>query len=118
MFAIIETGGKQLKAVPGKSINIEKLTPNQKESTVSLNNVLMLVDGKTSKIGNPYIKGAVVNGHLIETKKGEKIIVYKMRPKKGTRKKQGHRQWLSNVYIDNIEVNGKVIAEAKEKAGE
>ena len=109
MFAVIETGGKQIKAIPGSAIDIEKLL-QKKGDKVSLNNVLMLIDGKDSKIGNPYIKSAVVNGYILEEGKKDKIIVYKMRPKKGTRKKEGHRQWYSKVFIDNIELDGKVIA--------
>ena len=114
MFAVVETGGKQIKAVPGHSIDIEKLLEN-KGDKVSLKNVLMIVQGKDSKIGNPYIKGASVNGHIIETSKNDKVIVYKMRPKKGTRKKQGHRQWYSKIFIENIELDGKVIATAEER---
>ena len=114
MFAVVETGGKQIKAVPGHSIDIEKLLEN-KGDKVSLKNVLMIVQGKDSKIGNPYIKGASVNGHITETSKNDKVIVYKMRPKKGTRKKYGHRQWYSKIFIENIELDGKVIAKAEEK---
>ena len=116
MFAILETGGKQVKAIAGQFVDIEKI-PQNKGDKVSLSNVLMLVSGKDSKIGNPYIKGAVVNGQIIEQAKDDKVIVYKMRPKKGTRKKRGHRQWYSRVFIENIELDGKVIATAEENAG-
>ena len=116
MFAILETGGKQVKAEAGRFIDIEKLHKNKGEK-VSLSNILMLVSGKDSKIGNPFIKGAVVNGQIIDQARDDKIIVYKMRPKKGTRKKQGHRQYYSRVFIESIELDGKVLvkAEAKQK---
>lgn len=114
MFAIVETGGKHIKAIPGCNIDIEKLSQN-KGDKVTLNNVLMLVTGKDSKIGNPYIKGASVKGHIVEQEKDDKIIVYKMRPKKGTRKKQGHRQWYSKVFVESIELDGKAIATAQEQ---
>ena len=116
MYAILETGGKQIKAIPGQNIDIEKL-PQNKGEKVSLNNVLMLVTGKDSKMGNPYIKGASVKGHLVEQAKDDKVIVYKMRPKKGTRKKQGHRQWYSRVFVESIELDGKSIATAEKTAG-
>ena len=114
MYAVIETGGKQIKAEAGRYIDIEKLVQKKGEK-ISLSNVLMLVSGKDSKIGSPYIKGAVINGKIIEEGKDDKIIVYKMRPKKGTRKKQGHRQFYTRVLIDNIELDGKVISKAEEK---
>lgn len=115
MFAIVETGGKQIKAIPGQCIDVEKL-PQEKGGKVSLSSVLLLANGKDkeSRIGNPYVNGAVVHGHIVQTQKDKKVIVYKMRPKKGTRKKQGHRQWLTRVFIDNIELDGKVIAKAEE----
>lgn len=116
MFAIIETGGKQLKAEPGRNVDIEKIRKNKGEK-IKLSNILMLVNGKESKVGNPFIKGAVVNGQIVEQGKDDKVIVYKMRPKKGTRKKYGHRQHYSRVYIENIELDGKIFAapEKKEK---
>ena|SRR3989338_2339010 len=114
MFAVIETGGKQIKAAPGSYIDIEKI-PQTKGEKVSLNNILMLVNGKESKVGNPFIKGAKVNGQVIEEGKDDKVIVYKMRPKKGTRKKAGHRQYYSRVFIENIELDGNVISKAEPK---
>ncbi|MBI2996031.1 MAG: 50S ribosomal protein L21 [Candidatus Melainabacteria bacterium] len=118
MYAVIETGGKQLKVKAGQNILVEKL-PHNTDEKVSLSNVLMLVSGKESKIGSPFIKGAVVNGKIIEQGKNDKVVVYKMRPKKGTRKKQGHRQLHTKVFVDNIELDGKVLekAEIRNKKG-
>lgn len=115
MFAIVESGGKQVKAMPGQYTDIEKLV-KEKGEKISFNNILMLVNGnaKETKVGNPYVKGAIVYGHIVDNKKAKKVIVYKMRPKKGTRKKQGHRQWVTRVFIDNIELDGKIIAKAEE----
>ena len=115
MYAVLETGGKQIKAEAGRFVDIEKL-PQNKGDKVSLGNVLMLISGKDSKIGNPYIKGAVVNGHIIDLAKDDKIIVYKMRPKKRTRKKFGHRQWYTRVFIESIELDGKVLVKTEKKA--
>lgn len=114
MFAVLETGGKQIKVVPGRYIDIEKI-PQAKGDKISLSKVLMLINGKDSKIGNPYIKGATVNGKVLEIAKDDKVIVYKMRPKKGTRKKYGHRQWYSRIFIENIELDGKVLLQAEKK---
>ena len=115
MQAILETGGKQIKAMAGRFIDIERL-PENKGDKVSLGNVLMLLSGKESKIGNPYVRGATVNGHIMETAKDDKIIVYKMRPKKRTRKKFGHRQWYTRVFIESIELDGKVLAKSEKPA--
>ncbi|MBI3591853.1 MAG: 50S ribosomal protein L21 [Candidatus Melainabacteria bacterium] len=112
MFAILETGGKQVKAIAGRYIDIEKI-PQNKDEKISLDSIVMLVNGKDSKVGNPYIKGAVVKGQIIEQGKDDKVIVYKMRPKKGTRKKYGHRQYYSRVFIESIELEGKVISKAE-----
>ncbi len=112
MYAVIETGGKQVKAKAGQYIDIERLA-QKKDEKISLKNVLMLVSGSDSKIGNPYVKGALVNGQIVEEGKDDKVIVYKMRPKKGTRKKQGHRQWYSRVFIESIELDGKVLSKAE-----
>ena len=114
MFAVIETGGKQIKVVPGRYVDIEKI-PQAKGDKISLSKVLMLINGKDSKIGNPYIKGATVNGKVLETAKDDKVIVYKMRPKKGTRKKYGHRQWYSRIFVESIELDGKVLLQAEKK---
>ena len=114
MYAILETGGKQIKAEAGRFIDIEKL-PQSKGDKVSLGNILMLVSGKDSKLGDPYVKGVTLNGHIIEVAKDDKVIVYKMRPKKRTRKKFGHRQWYTRVFIDSIEMDGKVLAKAEKK---
>ena len=114
MFAVVETGGKQIKAVPGRYIDIEKI-PQAEGEKVSLSNVLMLISGKDSKTGNPYIKGAAVNGKVLEKAKDDKVIVYKMRPKKGTRKKYGHRQWYSRIFVESIELDGKVLSQAEKK---
>lgn len=112
MFAVVETGGKQLKAMAGQSIVIEKI-PGQAGEKVSLKNIVMLVNGKDSKVGNPYVKGAVINGEILEQGKSDKVIVYKMRPKKRYRVKRGHRQHFSKVFIENIELEGKIIAKTE-----
>ena len=114
MFAVLDTGGKQIKVEAGRYIDIEKL-PEKEGGKVSFSNIVMLISGKESKIGTPYVKGAKVNGHILKQGKEEKVIVYKMRPKKRTRIKRGHRQFFSRVFIDNIELDGKVLSKSDVK---
>ena len=110
MYAVIETGGKQIKAEAGKSIETEKL-PGKEGDKVSFD-VLMLVSGNDTQVGTPKVPNALVKGHITQQGRKEKVIVYKMRPKKHYERKLGHRQCFSKVFIDAIEINGKVIVEA------
>jgi len=101
--AIIETGGKQYRVKEGDVIFIEKL-PAEAEETVSFSNVLAITGDDVSKIGTPYVDGVSVEAKVVKNGKSKKIIVYKMRPKKGYRRKQGHRQPYTKVQIEKIEV--------------
>ncbi len=115
MYAIIETGGKQLRVEPGRFYDINRL-PGDPETTVSIDRVLLVQDDGDVQVGQPFVEGAVVEGTIMRHLRGRKIIVYKMRPKKKTRKKQGHRQELTRLMIDTINVGGKSIgAKAEEK---
>ena len=100
MYAVIETGGKQYKVNEGDVIYIEKLDIAD-GSNVSFDKVLV-VGGDDLKVGAPYVSGAAVSGTVIKSGKAKKIIVYKMKPKKGYDKKQGHRQRYTKVQIDKI----------------
>ena len=97
MKAIIVTGGKQYYVQEGDTIYVEKL-PNEAGSEVEFTDVLF-VDGKT---GNPFVKGAKVVGTVEKHGKQKKIIVFKYRPKKKYRKKQGHRQPYTKITIKSI----------------
>lgn len=110
MYAIIETGGKQTKAQVGQSVDIEKLSGKVGDK-VSLKNVVLLNNGKETIIGTPYLNNVQVNCKIMNQGKNKKLIVYKMRPKKHYRKKQGHRQFYSRIFIENIEQDGKIISE-------
>lgn len=97
MFAVIETGGKQYKVVKGDTLDIEKL--EEKEgATVKFDKVL-LVD---EKVGAPSVSGASVTAKIVGHKRGEKIVVFKMKAKKRYQKTQGHRQEISTVEITDI----------------
>jgi len=101
--AVIETGGKQYRVKEGDVIFIEKL-PAEAEEKVTFDNVLAVFDEEGSKIGAPYVEGASVSADVVKNGKSKKIIVYKMHPKKGYRRKQGHRQPYTKVQIDKITV--------------
>ena len=109
-YAIIEAGGTQLRVEPGRFYDLNRLTANEDGSYV-IDNVLLINNDDEVTIGQPFIEGATVEGTVMEERRGRKIIVYKMRPKKKTRKKRGHRQELSRLMINSISVNGSVIVD-------
>ena len=106
MFAIIETGGKQYQVTEGRYVDIELLA-NETDSKVVFENVVMLVNGKKSKVGQPYVKNASVEGTVVKHDRAKKVIVYKQRAKKGYRRKQGHRQGFTRVMINKIRTTAK-----------
>jgi large subunit ribosomal protein L21 len=108
-YAIIETGGKQLKVEPGRFYDIE-LLHEEADAAITIDQVLLVSDGTTVTVGRPLVAGAVVEGTIMEHRRDKKIIVYKMQPKKKTRKKQGHRQELTRLMINSISVGGKALA--------
>ena len=101
MQAIIVTGGKQYKVSEGDIIYIEKLNVEAGE-TVNFDQVLAVLDGEASKIGAPVVSGASVSGKVVKNGKGKKITVFKYRPKKDSKSKQGHRQPYTKVQIEKI----------------
>ncbi len=101
MYAIVETGGKQVKVAEGQTITVEKLNAEVGE-TVTLDKVLF-IGGETVKVGNPYVEGAKVTAKVAEHGKHKKIIVFKYKPKKNYSKKQGHRQPYTKLVIEKIE---------------
>lgn len=110
MFAIIETGGKQYQVTEGRYVDIE-LLENEAESKVVFENIIMLVNGKKSKVGQPYVKNASVEGTVVKHDRAKKVLVYKQRAKKGYRRKQGHRQYFTRVMINKIRTSAKGKAE-------
>ena len=110
MYAIVETGGKQYQVEEGRYVDIE-LLDGEKDSKVVFDNIVMIVNGKKSKVGQPYVAGASVEGKIMLHDRAKKIIVYKQRPKKGYRKKQGHRQGFTRVMINKIRTSAKGKAE-------
>jgi large subunit ribosomal protein L21 len=120
MYAIVETGGKQYQVEEGRYIDVE-LLEGEADSKIVFDKVVMIVNGKKSKVGQPYVSGASAEGKIIAVGKdgdvigkAKKIIVYKQRPKKGYRRKQGHRQDFTRVMISKIRTSAqKKSAEAE-----
>ena len=100
MYAIIETGGKQYKVSEGDVVYIEKLAANEGDA-VKFDKVLA-VGGENAVIGTPVVDGASVDAKVLVQGKGKKIIVFKYKPKKGSKTKQGHRQPFTKVQIEKI----------------
>ena len=117
MYAIVETGGKQYKLEEGRYVDIELLENNVNDK-VTFDKIVMLVNGKKSKVGTPYVDSASVEGTILKHDKAKKIIVFKQRPKKGYRKKQGHRQQFTRVMINKINAKASKKAASEESQGE
>ncbi|ARJ37809.1 50S ribosomal protein L21 [Sporosarcina sp. P26b] len=100
MYAIIETGGKQIKVEAGQEIFIEKIA-GEADEVVTFDKVLM-VGGDDVKVGAPFVEGATVTGKVVKQGRAKKIVVFKYKAKKNYRKKQGHRQPYTKIVIDGI----------------
>lgn len=114
-YAIIETGGKQIRVEPGRFYDIEKLDVDVDDEH-TIDKVLLISSDDGVTVGQPYVEGATVEGTVVDQRRAKKVIVYKMQPKKKTRKKRGHRQYFTRFMIDSISVDGKVIASADAEA--
>ncbi|KOP23231.1 50S ribosomal protein L21 [Hapalosiphon sp. MRB220] len=112
-YAIIETGGKQLRVEPGRFYDIELLSA-QPDEQVSIESVLLVQHNGEVTIGQPLVAGAKVEGTVMRHLRGRKVLVYKMKPKKKTRKKRGHRQEITRLMINSISLNGSVLASEAE----
>jgi large subunit ribosomal protein L21 len=109
-YAIVESGGKQYKAVEGGMIEVDKL-PLEIGKKVDLEDVLLVSDGKVINVGTPKVSGAVVKATVVDQFKAPKVIVFKYRPRQRYRVKQGHRQQYTRLQIDTIQLKGKSKAE-------
>nr|YP_009559716.1 ribosomal protein L21 [Lycopodium clavatum]YP_011003817.1 ribosomal protein L21 [Lycopodium japonicum]AZU95768.1 ribosomal protein L21 [Lycopodium clavatum]WPS66388.1 ribosomal protein L21 [Lycopodium japonicum] len=111
-YAIIGTGGEQLRVEPGRfydvryfaSLKPEFLGPNTK---ILIHRVLMICNESTINIGQPWLKGAMIKGRILHSRLDNKITIYRMRSKKKMRRKLGHRQNLVRFIVDSICFNGK-----------
>lgn len=100
-YAIMESGGKQYKAVPGETVRVDRL-PNEVNDKIDLDKVLLVVDDGDIKIGTPMLEGATIKATVSDQIKGRKIRVFKYKPKVRYRKRQGHRQRYTLLKIDEI----------------
>ena len=105
-YAIVEASGKQFWLQPNRYYDLDRCHAEVND-VLTLEKVLLLNDGKDLKLGKPYVKDAKVEIKVLEHRRGPKIIVYKMRPKKKTRRKNGHRQELTRVLVQSISVGSK-----------
>ena len=105
-YAIVEASGKQFWLQPNRYYDLDRCHA-EVDDVLTIDKVLLLNDGKDLKLGKPYVKDAKVEIKVLEHRRGPKIIVYKMRPKKKTRRKNGHRQELTRVLVQSITIGSK-----------
>ena len=103
-YAIVEISGRQFWIETGKYYDFNRIS-TELGKQITFNRVLLLNDEGNLLIGRPYLESVKIKGKILEHLRGKKTIVYKMRPKKKTRKKQGHRQELTRVFIEDIVIN-------------
>lgn len=103
VLAVIKTGGKQYVVKPGDRIKVEKIEGNVGD-TIELKEVLLVKTEEDLKIGNPLLETAKVTAEILEQARGPKIIVFKKKPKKGYKRKKGHRQYYTMLEIKEIKV--------------
>ena len=115
MFAIVEIAGQQFKVAKDQKVFVHRLAVEEGKK-VSFDNVLMLSDGDKVTVGAPAIDGAQVGAKIIKHLKGDKVIVFKKKRRKGYRVKNGHRQSLTQIVIENIVVSGAKKAAPAKKA--
>jgi large subunit ribosomal protein L21 len=102
MYAVVRTGGKQLRVAPGDAVRVEKLEGNVGDR-IELSEVLLVAGEGDTRIGTPLVTGAKVVGTITAQDRGEKIIIFKMKRRKGYRRKNGHRQYFTELRVESIE---------------
>ena len=112
MYAIVEIAGQQFKVVKDQKVFVHRLKTEEGKK-VTFDNVLLLDDGKNVTIGAPAIDGAAVEAKVVKHLKGDKVIVFKKKRRKGYRKKNGHRQHLTQIEIETIKATGAKKATVK-----
>lgn len=103
MYAVIETGGKQYRVAEGDVISVEKLN-EEVGKLLTINEVLIVGEGAETLVGAPYVAGASVKAEVVENGKAPKVVIYKYKAKKDSKKKQGHRQPFTKLEIKAISV--------------
>ncbi|HEX2859914.1 MAG TPA: 50S ribosomal protein L21 [Alphaproteobacteria bacterium] len=103
MYAIVQTGGKQLKVAVGDTVTVERLT-GDKGAKVTLDKVLLVADGSKLSVGTPLLAGATVQAEIAEQGRNEKVIIFKKRRRQNYRRKKGHRQHNTVLKITGIKI--------------
>ena len=101
MYAVIKTGGKQYRVVAGEKIKVEQI-PAEVGTEITLDQILMVGEGESVKIGTPVIAGAVVKATVLAQGRHDKVTIFKMRRRKHYQKHQGHRQNYTEIRIEAI----------------
>ena len=113
-YAIAEASGKQFWFESNRFYDLDRINANVND-VLTIEKVLLINDGKELKLGKPFVKDAKIEIKVLEHRRGPKIIVYKMRPKKKTRRKNGHRQELTRVLVQSISSGSKTKKEKETK---
>jgi large subunit ribosomal protein L21 len=101
MYAVIKTGGKQYRVAPGEKLKVEQL-PAEVGAQIDLDQVLLVGDGESIRLGQPTVAGATVKATVLAHGRGDKLQIFKMRRRKHYQKHQGHRQGFTELKIDGI----------------
>ena len=117
LYAIAETSGQQFWFEVDKYYDIDRLNAKQKDK-ITLDKILLIKEKNNISIGKPYVKNAKIELEVVSHKRDKKIIVYKMRPKKKTRRKMGHRQELTRVMVKSISITKGSSKEATKNSSE
>ncbi len=115
MYAIVEIAGQQFKVEKDQKVFVHRLAVEEGK-TVSFDNILLIADGDSITLGAPAIDGALIGAKVLSHLKGDKVIVFKKKRRKGYRVKNGHRQALTEIVIESIVASGGKKAEKTEKA--
>lgn len=115
MYAIVNISGKQFKATEGARVRVP-LQTGDTGAKVTFDNVLLLHDGSSTQIGTPTVTGATVTATVVEHGREKKILIYKKKRRKGYQRKNGHRQWFTDVEIQKIKATATKTKKPAKKA--
>tara|TARA_Y100000590_G_C15226745_1_gene828451 strand:+ start:227 stop:613 length:387 start_codon:yes stop_codon:yes gene_type:complete len=114
MYAIVNISGKQFKVSEGLRIRVPK-QDGEKGATLTFDNVLLTSNGKDAQIGNPTVSGASISATIVDHNRDKKILVYKKKRRKGYQRKNGHRQWYTELEFQKIKTSSSKKTKAASK---
>ena len=115
MIAVVQIGGEQIRVEKGKTFTVNRLN-EESGKKISFKDVFLIEDKGSIQLGSPKIEKATVSASILEHFKGEKVIVFKKKRRKGYKVKNGHRQYLTKIKIDDISLDKKKVTTKKESA--